>query len=167
MKRAIINPILLAAVSASMLISLPAGAECRAGSYTIIDGSTLEFEGARIELQGVAAPEGDQHYAGASMQALQQLIALNCPVQCIRSDENSGNSALSICYGSGGTNINAEMVRLGHARADRTQGQPYLSQEQEAKAAAIGLWSDSDPVSPLKWREDRDKDTDTDTDKQD
>ena len=96
------------------------------------------------------------------MLALQQLIALNCPVQCIRSDENSGDSALSICYGSDGTKINAEMVRLGHARADRTQGKPYLSQEQEAKAAAIGLWSDSDPVSPLKWRQDRD-----DKDKQD
>ena len=97
MKRAIINTALLAAVSASTLISLPAGAECKAGSYTIIDGNTMEYDGARIELQGVDAPEGDQHYAEASMLALQQLIALNCPVQCIRSDENSGDSALSIC----------------------------------------------------------------------
>jgi len=164
MKQAIINTVLLAAVSASLLVSLPAGAECRAGSYTIIDGNTLEYEGTRIELQGVADLEGDQHYAKASMLALQQLIALNCPVQCIRSDENSGDSALSVCYGSDGISINSEMVRLGHAWADWTQSKPYLSQEQEAKAAAIGLWNDNDPVSPLKWREDRDKDKDKDKD---
>ena len=146
------NPIglILASTFAALLGSPSLQAECRAGAYTIISGDTMEYQGERIHLKGVKAPTAEDPYALASERALQMLVALNCPVRCFVSDRTGDGETVAVCYGGDESDINAAMIRKGHARIDPDYPD-YLDLEKQAKKEKLGLWSGKPPEVIWSW----------------
>jgi endonuclease YncB( thermonuclease family) len=118
------------------------------GIARVIDGDTIEIGGTRIRLEGIDAPEGDQHCATAAggtwkcgqvaTTELQRLVgrtALGCDG---RGTDKYGRM-LAICH-SGTTDINAEMVRGGFAWAFVKYSNAYVAEEAEARKRGVGIW---------------------------
>jgi endonuclease YncB( thermonuclease family) len=132
---------------ASMLLASPALAQSWTSPARIIDGDTLEFGQTRVGLFGIDSPErgqvctrGTQRYdcASESRAQLANLIA----GRGVRCDQAGWDSKwarpLARCW-VGTLDLNAEMVRTGHAVAFHTG--EYTAQESEARAARRGLWA--------------------------
>ena len=60
------------------------------------------------------------------------------------------NRALSTCYTTDGTNLNAWLVRHGYALAYRRYSTKYVPEEDQARAARAGLWA-AEFVAPWAW----------------
>jgi len=145
-----ISSLILATSLTALFASSSLQAECRAGAYTILSGDIMEYEGERIHLKGVKAPREGDPFVVASERALQMLVALNCPVRCFVSDRTEDGESVAVCYGGDESDINAAMVRKGHARADPAYPD-YLPLEEQAKAEKLGIWSGKPPEVIWNW----------------
>ncbi len=86
----------------------------------------------------------------AAIGALAKLTsgrALKCEV---RGQDGQGNG-LGVCF-DGTTDINAQLVKGGHVFAAGGLMPRYAAQENEARAAKVGLWSGDAPERPGEWR---------------
>ena len=129
------------------------------GAATIVDGDSLEVDGRRIRLSGIAAPEGrqscrdqnGQSYAcgRAATAALRELIQ-GQPVQCRRLDVDRYQRWVSDCY-AGQIWLNARMVEQGWAVAYTRYDDRFRSQERLARQAKQGIWQGRF-TRPEKWR---------------
>ena len=86
-----------------------------------------------------AKPEGGRYRCGRdATAALERLAAggVRCHLQ-----EGTGRYGRKIgtCYAGDGSDINALMVRLGHALANRKYSRKYVPEEPEARARRRGL----------------------------
>jgi endonuclease YncB( thermonuclease family) len=112
----------------------------------VIDGDSLEIGNNRIRLMGIDAPEYIQYCKNANKEKykcgihakehLEQIIN-NTPITCKVHKKDQYNRDLCTCY-KGNTDINAEMVRSGHALVYLES--PYQKQQEEAKQNKRGLW---------------------------
>jgi endonuclease YncB( thermonuclease family) len=119
------------------------------GRASIIDGDTIEIHGQRIRLHGIDAPEKGQPCFDASgkswrcgpaaANALDELIGVS-PVACREKDVDRYGRIVAICNVRG-EDIEAWLVRNGHAMAYRKYSSDYIAAEQEAKNAKRGIWS--------------------------
>lgn len=130
-----------------------------AGTASVVDGDTIEIHGERIRLSGIDAPESGQscQYAdGASYRCGQQAALFlsdmigRSTVRCDIEGEDRYNRLIGVCN-SRGQNLNAIMVRSGHALAYREYSLSYVADETEAQRAAIGIWQGAF-VEPWRWR---------------
>ncbi|MCM1322726.1 MAG: thermonuclease family protein [Acetobacter sp.] len=113
----------------------------------VVDGDSLEIGPHRIRLIGIDAPEYHQKCKNKqqktypcgkeSLHYLQNLIANNI-VRCKIHQKDKYNRDLCTCY-SNNTNINAEMVRSGHAITYLDNS--YTNEQQEAKVQKRGIWN--------------------------
>ncbi len=127
--------------------AIPNGAEVQ-GIARVIDGDTIEVAGARIRLEGIDAPEGDQSCAKGdggtwacgqiATLELQRLVGRS-QVRCASHGMDKYNRVLGICR-VGDLDINAEMVRRGLAWAFVKYSSTYLAVEAEAQARKAGIW---------------------------
>ncbi|WP_152415411.1 thermonuclease family protein [Caenispirillum salinarum] len=131
------------------------------GRATVIDGDTLAIAGKRVRLHGIDAPEtgqicghlGRQRRCGQlAANALDGLIGRR-PVSCAGRDHDRYGRLVAVCY-LGGTDLNAWMVRHGHALAYTRYSRDYVSKEQAAAQERRGLWQ-GDFVPPWEWRQQR------------
>lgn len=129
-----------------ILSVLPAVAE-PAGSARVIDGDTIEIQGARIRLAGIDAPELQQWCPLAQQRyrcgkeasaALGQRIG-GTIVRCVVRGIDPYRRDVATCF-AGGENLNAWLVRSGHAVADRRYSREYVEEEAEARRERRGLW---------------------------
>ena len=132
----------------------------RAITARIVDGDTVVLSGVRVRLHGIDAPETRQSCRDArdrryrcGREATAALIRLagggiRCRMQ--RGSDRYGRK-IGTCYAADGRNINAEMVRLGHALAYRKYSTAYVAQEREARARRRGLHRGAF-VDPWAWR---------------
>jgi endonuclease YncB( thermonuclease family) len=142
--------------------------EVVSGPAKVIDGDIIQVHKTRVILFGVDSPERTQKCKvgkldwpcyTAAINGLGQLIASG-EASCTLTDDKS--DIFKRRYGtctSDGKDVGAEMVRLGFARAyidpakKVDQGTVYLPQEEEAKAAKVGIWQDgADVMDPWIWR---------------
>lgn len=113
-----------------------------------------------IRLVGIDAPERDQtceRRSGATYRcgeaARNYLAALTrgTTIKCEGTERDRYGRLLAICYADD-VNLNAEMVRAGHALAYRHYSTRYLPEEESAKAAATGMWQGRF-TEPWDWRQ--------------
>ncbi len=129
-----------------------------AGWAQAIDGDSLRLSGEELRLQGIDAPEyrqGCSDHAGTPVacgrvarQVLAEMLSRGV-VTCAVGRVDRYGRGLARCM-QGQTDLNAAMVRQGHAVAYGG----YRAEEDEARAARRGLWALSfEP--PEAWRRQR------------
>jgi endonuclease YncB( thermonuclease family) len=120
-----------------------------AGPARVVDGDTIVVDGERVRLEGIDAPEAGQTCTragssepwpcgAAAATALARLIG-NGEVSCQRHGLDKYGRMLGVCF-LGQQDINAWMVREGHAWAFVKYSTRYVSEEAEARARRAGVW---------------------------
>lgn len=151
-----------AAFAALMLTGGAMAQEVVTGAAKVVDADIIMVEKQRVILWAVDAPERTQKcYVGdllwdcygASRVALGEIIAsgeASCTLKEGKPDQF--NRRYGVCT-SAGKDVGAELVRQGMARAYVEQGDDYLAEEEEAKAAQIGVFQPGAKIDdPWAWR---------------
>jgi endonuclease YncB( thermonuclease family) len=137
---------LLLAPALLLLFSLPAlAAELRGEVVGISDGDTLTLlttdrQQVRVRLAGIDAPESRQPWGSWAQQALSALVFRKTVVVMVQDTDRYGRTVGTVWVDR--LNVNAEMVRQGHAWVYRQylRDRSLLALE-EARQARRGLWS--------------------------
>jgi endonuclease YncB( thermonuclease family) len=139
----------LAALALIWAVSGTAAQEVVSGAAKVVDADIVMVDKQRVILWAVDAPERPQKCFvgdllwdcyGAARQALGELIGsgeASCTLQ--PGEPDKFNRRYGVCT-SAGKDIGAELVRLGMARAFLEQGEDYVAQEEQAKAAGLGVF---------------------------
>ncbi len=131
------------------------------GAARVVGGDALDINGEMFHFHGVDAPEIDQTCTiddkpWACGQEAGQVLAKAIGDRSVRCEERHWDDAhriAAVCY-AGFDDLNAFMVRMGWALADRQHSTDYIAEENEARAARRGLWT-SEFIEPWKWRQAR------------
>lgn len=124
------------------------------GVAEVIDGDSLRISSVEMRLRGIDAPEftqicsvsGRETACGREARdALRKLVQRGL-VTCVGDERDRYGRLLVVCRVRG-AEINAAMVREGHAVAFGN----YESEEAQAKAAFAGLWA-GEFERPRAWR---------------
>ncbi|RZC93383.1 hypothetical protein C5167_021674 [Papaver somniferum] len=106
----------------------------------------------RIRLRGIDAPENKQPFGKEAKKELTKLLKGNCVIVQVYGEDKYNRLVGDVyCNGQFAQEV---MLKKGlawhYAAFDK---RPELRKwAKEAKAAGIGLWADSDPEEPWKWR---------------
>jgi endonuclease YncB( thermonuclease family) len=144
-----------------------------AGHYTcskVESGDTILFikngSEARIKLLGIDAPqvpfcknEPGQPFSRESADYLAEMI-LNKKVKIVLYGMQGKDRSKGVVFVEN-NNVNLEMIKMGLAEVDQKNRfpgfylKPYLDAEEEARKAALGMWSLGDCyLSPWDWKTD-------------
>ena len=127
----------------------------------IVDGDTIRLGKVKVRLHGIDAPEADQTCRNAKGEAypcgkratsvliLRAAAGVSC--EPAGDEQDRYGRMIATCYAVDGTNINAYMVRSGHALAYRKYSEKYVSQEERARAGRRGIHRGAF-VAPWNWR---------------
>jgi endonuclease YncB( thermonuclease family) len=136
----------------------------------VVDADTIDVQltsGAlRVRLHGIDAPEKTQPWGREATDFLTSKI-LNQPVELEPFQQDRYERMIAIVH-QGDVNVNAELVRLGHAWAYRQYMRKLdaalCAYEAEARLAKRGLWSlpRDERVAPWEYRKRKTLDTFTD-----
>lgn len=115
----------------------------------VVDGDTLVLQGETIRLNGIDAPElaqtcrsakGRETRCGKDAKAALEKLAASGPLECRGTDLDGYGRRLATCYANG-HDINARMVRLGHAFAFRKYSLAYVREEDLARKEHAGVFA--------------------------
>jgi len=129
------------------------------GKAKVLDGDTIEISGRRIRLFGIDAPENGQTCTikrkpfrcdQAATSALADKIGAHM-IECEPKDLDIYSRIVSVCFIEG-EDINAWMVAKGWALAYRQYSRDYVSQEERASKAKLGMWQGEFEL-PWDWRQ--------------
>ena len=119
-----------------------------AGLAKVVDGDTIVLNDTRIRLEGIDAPEAGQTCkrrligswacGTAATGALAGLIE-GKPVRCEPQGLDKYGRTLGVCF-LDQQDVNAWMVRQGHAWAFVKYSTSYVKEEAQARAQHIGIW---------------------------
>jgi endonuclease YncB( thermonuclease family) len=117
------------------------------GTAQVIDGDSLRVGGVSIRLFGIDAPEAAQMcegkapvQCGAAAHRFVEQMTGNQAVACEQVAIDRYKRVVAICRLPDGREVNAEIVRAGHAVAYRRYSTRYVVHEAEAKQRGLGLW---------------------------
>jgi endonuclease YncB( thermonuclease family) len=119
-------------------------------TVSILDSSNRQH---KVRLFGIDTPERDQPHGKASAKALAQLVDEKAVGVVIVETDSYGREVGTLYLG--GVNINRTMVESGDAwwyRHYAPHEHHLAESEQAARDASRGLWANSQPVPPWKWR---------------
>ena len=145
----------------------PAQPETVAGIPEIMDADTLVIDGQRIRLEGIDAPESKQYCervvrsernasserylcGQAATEALKKYVA-GRSISCAGDERDRYGRLLGVCR-LRDRDLNAWLVRNGHALAYRQYSRKYIAEEDQARAERLGVWAGSF-VKPWDWRQ--------------
>jgi len=146
----------LAAALALAAAAAPAGPVHEGRVVGVADGDTLTLlSGGReldVRLAEVDTPESGQRYGARAERALRALVG-GKRVRVRQVDVDRYGRVVGRVR-AGGVDVNAELVRGGHAWVYRRYAEdPRLfALERRARAAGRGLWALERPVLPWEWR---------------
>lgn len=138
-----------------LLAATPAFAEQPiTGRASVIDGDTIDIHGERIRLNAIDAPEsyqlcqdrsGKDYPCGRiSADALDIFLSASRPTTCHFEDRDRYGRFVGTCFRSDGAEVNAWMVRQGHAiDFKRYSMGRYLEDQAAAANARSGMWRGS------------------------
>ena len=130
------------------------------GVPRIIDADTLEVAGQKVRLQGIDAPEsaqtcrltgGQRYQCGKQATEALRIRLGQGAVRCTIESRDRYGRGLGTCYTADGVNVNAWLVRHGHALAYRRYSTKYVPQEDQARAGRTGIWA-GEFIEPWNWR---------------
>lgn len=141
--------------AALILTVLSAQAWAFTGAVTRVhDGDTLTVDGRRVRLFGIDAPELDQPGGAASREYLARLVQ-GRSVEVVEKDIDAYGRVVGVVLAHDGREVNAMMVRAGHAWVYRTYCRDCAELKRDealARREGLGLWGEPRPVPPWKWR---------------
>lgn len=123
------------------------------------DGDTITVltankDSYRVRLVEIDAPESGQPYGARAKQALSGLVFDKRVVIDVQGTDTYGRRLGRVSLGN--LDVNAEMIRTGHAWAYRAYltDEALLTLEDEARQQKRGLWSlpASQRIPPWEWR---------------
>ena len=123
----------------------PAGID---GPAKVVDGDTIMVNNIRIRLEGIDAPEAGQTCGrlllvswacGAEATAALASLIEGKRVRCEPRGLDRFGRTLGVCF-LGEQDVNAWMVRQGHAWAFVRYSRSYVAVEAEARARRLGIW---------------------------
>lgn len=126
----------------------------------VLDGDTIEVlqekTPVRVRLLNIDAPEKAQPYGSWSTDRLKEIVA-GKPVTVTYTDKDRYGRILGRVVTAGGTDANHRQVETGAAWVyTQYNSDPLLpSLQRKAQSEKRGLWRDSNPVPPWKWRHKR------------
>ncbi len=129
------------------------------GVSRVIDGDTVEVQGAKIRMHGIDAPESKQscqrpngEFWACGKQATLALVEKinGSQIQCDGRDQDRYGRVIAVCF-SGDIDLNAWMVSQGWAVSYRRYSKDYVSHEEIAQSARLGVWV-GQFVMPWDWR---------------
>ena len=151
------------ALAAFLLLTTAAALPTRAQDVRVIDGATFEMDGEIIRLWGIDAPEPGGacgFVAKTSARILNRLVTagfregmLSCELPPDGQDRDRDGRLMRVCSFPD-MEINETHVGAGLAWDwPLYSGGAYAEQEREARAAAVGVWSEhlSRPCPPPDW----------------
>jgi len=159
--RAGLHRVVLAALLAFAGFGAAAAATLDGVVFAVIDGDTVLFRPdsyaaasrafLKVRLAGLDAPEADQPYGEAATRALaQRVLDRRVALETVATDAY-GRTVGRVR--ADGVDINAELVREGHAWASSGRGRgAYRSLQDEARRERRGLWQGDGPLPPWVWR---------------
>lgn len=143
----------------ALLASSIAQAADVVGVPRIVDGDTLAISVAKIQLQGIDAPETDQTCLNADgvrwacgIEARDQLVAhiAGREITCTSTGTDVYKRTLGTCR-LNDEDLNAWMVREGWALAYVKYSSTYVHAEEDARSHLRGLWRGAF-IAPWDWR---------------
>ncbi len=144
------------ALAVGLLLAIPfegiARSEVSSGAIKgpahVIDGDTIGIGETRIRLEGIDAPEtgqtckrkwfGSWPCGAVATEALTHMLE-NRTVSCEPRGLDKYGRTLAVCFVDG-RDVNAQMVREGHAWAFVRYSQTYVREEAQARAESLGIW---------------------------
>lgn len=117
------------------------------GTPEISDGDSLRIGDQKIRLHGIDAFENGQdcergtrrYNCGAAAENALRALAKD-GLSCQGDDVDGYDRLIAICQAKG-RDINAAMVRSGHALAFRRYSEDYIAEEEEARTSGMGAWA--------------------------
>jgi endonuclease YncB( thermonuclease family) len=136
------------AFALSVLASSPALAYEVSGQARVIDGDTIEMEGAVIRLFGIDAAETGQRCVTSKRKFVRPGDAASDRVGALvkegvtcKGDEfDAYGRLIGICTTLSGANINRTLVEEGLAWAFVKYSDAYINEERQARHARRGVW---------------------------
>jgi endonuclease YncB( thermonuclease family) len=129
------------------------------GRATVVDGDTLGIGGQKIRLHGIDAPESSQRCTRPNgkewrcgqqaANALSEKIG-HRNIRCEGQKRDRWGRLIAVCF-LGEQDLNAWLVRRGWAVAYRRYSKDYITQEDRARRAKVGVWSGTFEM-PWDWR---------------
>ncbi len=153
----------LIAASAFALFSSSAFADpVVIGRASVIDGDTIEIDSERIRLDGIDSPESRQACNDAAGQsyrcgktaadALDAFLAASRPTRCQSKDRDRYGRLVAVCFRADGQEVNAWLVRSGHALDwPRYSKGRYAADQDAAENSGLSIWAGSFEL-PCEWR---------------
>jgi endonuclease YncB( thermonuclease family) len=129
-------------------------AEAVTGLAWVVDGDTIDVDDVRVRLEGIDAPETGQTCArrwfgrwscGAAASAALAKLIEGRTVTCVSRGTDKYGRMLGVCFAAG-HDVNAWMVRHGHAWAFVKYSTSYVAEEAQAKREGLGIWQG--PATP-------------------
>lgn len=120
------------------------------------DSLTIEIEDGslyKIRLAGIDAPERGQPYSQRARAQLQDTCQGKSAKVLVTAKDRYQRSVGEVYCES--LNAAELMLSTGYAWAylpDRKRRQHYLELENQARLSGLGIWRDTDPVPPWRWR---------------
>jgi len=159
MVRGVLGAVLALAMGAGS--ALAQDGETVSGPGKMIDADILAIGNQRVILWGIDAPERSQPcQSGASRYSCYEAatreletILSGGDVSCTLTGDRDPFGRFHGECTVGDASVNGEMVRRGLALAYLDQTDEYVPQEEEAKAAKVGVWQDGVEFQlPWVWR---------------
>jgi micrococcal nuclease len=127
----------------------------------VSDGDTITVlhnrQPVKVRLEGIDCPESRQAFGTRAKQFTSGLV-FGKTVTVVSSGRDRYNRVLGWIELRDGRWLNNELVKAGLAwwyRQYNPSDTRMAAQEQEARKARRGLWSDANPVPPWEWRRSR------------
>lgn len=118
------------------------------GFAKVVDGDTIVVNDMRIRLEGIDAPEAGQSCkrrligwwaCGTEATAALAKLIDGERVRCAPYGLDKYSRTLGVCF-LGEQDVNAWMVRQGHAWAFVKYSTSYVKEEADARAQGLGIW---------------------------
>lgn len=108
-----------------------------------------------VRLSYIDAPEQSQAFGQVSKRSLSDMVYQKQVTLKIHGQDKYNRTLAEVFYQD--TNVNQQMIRLGMAWAyrDFKPSKEYIELESQAKNSRLGLWSESNPIEPSKWRKEQ------------